>query len=61
MSGITPKYKCNNIVTSPIVDKPDNEKTPPELKHENKYLRAENVYLKKLDALLRQREPAATK
>ena len=61
MSGLTSKYKGSNIVTSPITDKPDNEKTLAELKRENEYLRAENAYLKKLDALLRQREQAATK
>ena len=46
---------------SPIISKPDDEKTPAELKRENEYLRAENAYLKKLDALLREREQAATK
>ena len=44
-----------------ISDKPDDEKTPAELKRENEYLRAENAYLKKLDALLREREQAVTK
>ncbi|WP_350657568.1 hypothetical protein [Psychrobacter sp. S1-30-MNA-CIBAN-0213] len=46
---------------SPIASKPDDEKTPTELKRELKYLRAENAYLKKLDAQLREREQAATK
>jgi transposase-like protein len=35
-----------------IVDKPDHEKTTAELQRELLYLRAENAYLKKLDALL---------
>ena len=48
-------------MTSPITDKPDNEKTPTELKRELQYLRAENAYLKKLDARLREREQATTK
>lgn len=39
-----------------IVDKPDDEKTPAELKRELEYLRAENEYLKKLDALLKKKE-----
>ena len=61
MSGLTPKYKGSNTVTSPITDKPDDEKTPAELKRENEYLSAENAYLKKLDARLKEREQAATK
>ena len=61
MSGLTSKYKGSHFMASPITDKPDDEKTPAELKRENEYLRAENAYLKKLDALLRQREQAATK
>ena len=48
-------------MTSPITDKPDNEKTPAELKRELQYLRAENAYLKKLDALLREKEQAVKK
>jgi len=48
-------------MTSPITDKPDNEKTPAELKRELQYLRAENAYLKKLDALLRAEEQAVKK
>ena len=48
MSGLTSKYKGSSTMTSPITDKPDNEKTPAELKRELQYLRAENAYLKKL-------------
>ncbi|MDE4456228.1 DNA-binding protein, partial [Psychrobacter sp. DAB_AL62B] len=44
-----------------ITDKPDDEKTLAELKRENEYLRAEVAYLKKLDALLKQKEQAVTK
>jgi transposase-like protein len=61
MSGLTSKYKGSHPMASPITDKPDSEKTLAELKRENEYLRAENAYLKKLDALLREREQAATK
>ena len=61
MSGLTSKYKGSNTMTSPIISKPDDEKTLAELKRENEYLRAENAYLKKLDALLREREQAATR
>ncbi len=57
MSGLTSKYKGSHSMASPITDKP----TLAELKRENEYLRAENAYLKKLDALLREREKAATK
>ena len=48
-------------MTSPITDKPDNEKTPAELKRELQYLRAENAYLKKLDARLWERKANQTK
>ena len=61
MSGLTSKYKGSSTMTSPITDKPDNEKTPAELKRELQYLRAENAYLKKLDALLRAEEQAVKK
>ncbi len=61
MSGLTSKYKDSIAMKPPIIDKPDDEKTPAELKRENAYLRAENAYLKKLDALLREREKATTK
>lgn len=61
MSGLISKHKGSHPMTSPITDKPDDEKTPAELKRENAYLRAENAYLKKLDALLREREQATTK
>jgi len=61
MSGLTSKYKGSHPMTSPITDKPDDEKTPAELKRENEYLRAENAYLKKLDALLRVEEQAVKK
>ena len=44
-----------------ISDKPDDEKTPAELKRENEYLRAENAYLKKLDALFKQKKKQALK
>ena len=44
-----------------ITDKPDDEKTPKELKRELEYLRAENAYLKKLDALLKAEEQAGNK
>ncbi|WP_367109598.1 transposase, partial [uncultured Psychrobacter sp.] len=61
MSGLTSKYKGSNPMTSPITDKPDEDKTLAELKRENEYLRAENAYLKKLDALLRAEEQADKK
>ena len=61
MSGLTSKHKGSSTVTSPITDKPDDEKTPAELKRELQYLRAENAYLKKLDALLREKEQAVKK
>lgn len=61
MSGLTSKYKGSTLMKPPIVSKPDDEKTPTELKHELQYLRAENAYLKKLDAQLREREQDATK
>ncbi|WP_351119539.1 hypothetical protein [Psychrobacter sp. SMN/5/1215-MNA-CIBAN-0208] len=61
MSGLTSKHKGSTLMKSPIASKPDDEKTPTELKRELKYLRAENAYLKKLDAQLREREQAATK
>ena len=61
MSGLTSKYKGSTLMKPPIASKPDDEKTPTELKRELQYLRAENAYLKKLDARLREREQAATK
>ena len=62
MLGLTTKAKGRPTVKpSHLTDKPDDEKTPAELKRELQYLRAENAYLKKLDALLREREQAATK
>lgn len=41
--------------------KPISEMTPQELKRELEYLRAENAYLKKLDALIRQERDADAK
>lgn len=62
MSGLTPKRQGRGAMTKPVItSKPDDDKTPAELKRELAYLRAENAYLKKLDALLREREQAATK
>ncbi|MGP4953467.1 helix-turn-helix domain-containing protein [Psychrobacter sp. T6-1] len=61
MSGLTSKCKGNTLMKPPIASKPDDEKTPTELKRELQYLRAENAYLKKLDARLREREQAVTK
>ena len=61
MSGLTSKYKGSTLMKPPSASKPDDEKTPTELKRELQYLRAENAYLKKLDALLREREQATTK
>ena len=62
MLGLTAKAKGRpSVKLSHLTDKPDDEKTPAELKRELQYLRAENAYLKKLNALLRQREQAATK
>ena len=61
MSGLTSKYKGSTLMKPPIANKPDDEKTPTELKRELQYLRAENAYLKKLDALLREREQIMTK
>lgn len=57
MSGLRSKPKGRAAMSKPyITDKLDDEKTLPELKRENEYLRAENAYLKKLDALLRNKE-----
>ena len=62
MSGLTPKRKGSTAMTKPVItNKPDDEKTLTELKRENEYLRAEVAYLKKLDALLREKEQALTK
>ena len=62
MSGLTPKPKGRAAMSkSVITDKPNDEKTLAELKRENEYLRAEVAYLKKLDALLREKEQAETK
>lgn len=54
MLGLEPKSKGRVSVSKHkyIVDKPDHEKTTAELQRELLYLRAENAYLKKLDALL---------
>lgn len=58
MLGLLPKPKGRKPMSKPkkvnpyIADKPDDEKTLEELKRELEYLRAENDYLKKLDALL---------
>ena len=60
MSGLIPKRKGKVAMSKPfITDKPDDEKTPVELKRELEYLRAENAYLKKLDALLKQKKEQA--
>ena len=40
----------------PSASKPDDEKKPTELKRELQYLRAENAYLKKLNALVAERK-----
>lgn len=62
MSGLTPKRKGRTAMTKPfITGKPDDEKTSTELKRELEYLRAENAYLKKLDALLKAEEQAGKK
>ena len=62
MSGLIPKRKGRTTMTKPaITSKPDDDKTTAEIKRELAYLRTENAYLKKLDALLRQKEQAATK
>jgi len=52
--GLEPKSKGRVSMSKNkyIVDKPDHEKTTAELQRELLYLRAENAYLKKLDALL---------
>lgn len=56
MLGLEPKSKGRIPMSKNkhkyIVDKPDHEKTTAELQRELLYLRAENAYLKKLDALL---------
>ncbi len=56
MLGLEPKSKGRVPMSKNkhkyIVDKPDHEKTTAELQRELLYLRAENAYLKKLDALL---------
>ena len=57
LSGLTTKPKGRVAMSKPfITDKPDDEKTLAELKRENEYLRAEVAYLKKLDALLKEKE-----
>ncbi|SUD91118.1 helix-turn-helix domain-containing protein [Psychrobacter phenylpyruvicus] len=57
LSGLISKPKGRATMSKPfITDKPDDEKTPAELRRELEYLRAENAYLKKLDALLREKE-----
>ena len=62
MSGLITKPKGRTAMSKPfITDKPDDEKTPAELKRELEYLRAENAYLKKLDALLKQKKKQALK
>lgn len=57
MLGLKPKPKGKSSMSTQkhkyIVDKPDHEKTHAELQRELEYLRAENEYLKKLDALLK--------
>lgn len=44
-----------------IVDKPDSDKTHTELLEELRFFRAQNAYLKKLDALLLQNKATAKK
>jgi transposase-like protein len=62
MSGLNSKRKGRSAMSKPfITDKPDDEKTLAELKRENEYLRAEVAYLKKLDALLREKEQVEKK
>ena len=62
MSGLISKPKGRTAMSKPfITDKPDDEKTPKERKRELEYLRAENAYLKKLDALLKAEEQAGKK
>ncbi len=62
MLGLMPKPKGKKPVSKSnknnpyIVDKPDDEKTLAELKRELEYLRVENEYLKKLDALLKNKD-----
>lgn len=61
MLGLTAKPKGRSSMSKNkhkyIVDKPDHEKTQEELQRELQYLRAENEYLKKLDALLKNPNP----
>ena len=62
MSGLISKRKGRAAMSKPIItDKPDDQKTLAELKRENEYLRAEVAYLKKLDALLREKQQAEKK
>lgn len=62
MSGLPSKRQGRTAMSKPyITDKPDDEKTLAELKRENEYLRAEVAYLKKLDALLKEKEQASKK
>jgi transposase-like protein len=62
ISGLTPKAKGRIAMSKLyITNKPDDEKTLAELERENEYLRAENAYLKKLDAPRWEREQAAIK
>lgn len=64
--GLTPNPKAekqcqtNKTTSKPSWQaKPDNEKSVDDLLAELAYLRAENDYLKKLDALIRQKEQEA--
>ncbi len=62
MSGLIPKRQGRGAMTKPVItSKPDDDKTPAELKRELAYLRAEVAYLKKLDALLKAEEQAGRK
>ena len=62
ISGLESKPKGRPAMSKPyITDKPDDEKSVAELKRELEYLRAENAYLKKLDALLKAEEQASKK
>jgi transposase len=46
---------------TPPLDKPGAEMTPEEMQKELEYLRAENAYLKKLDALIQEKRSASKK
>ena len=59
LTALEPKRKgCPPMTKKPSSPLPDDERSHKELLEELAYLRAENAYLKKLDALIREQEAA---